>query len=332
MRAIILAGGYATRLWPITKTRAKPLLPIGSRKIIDTIYEKLIEFDIPVLISTNKRFEDDFRRWAKGKKVEVIAEETRKEEEKLGAVKALAEISKDINDDIFVVAGDNIFSFDLRKLMNHFEKEKVPVTALYDVGDYELAKRYGVAELDGGRVVKFYEKPERPPSTLVGVGIYIFPRDVIELLTRYVRENERSDNLGDFLSYLCQKRKVAGHIFSDGSWYDVGNPDSYIEAFKFYTDHYVDKSVEIEKAAKIIEPVVIEKNVVIRGRSIIGPYAYIGKGCEIDSSDVSESVVFERSILKRVRLWRSIIDDRCEIRNIELSSSIIGGHAKIQRG
>ena len=77
---------------------------------------------------------------------------------------------------------------------------------------------------------------------------------------------------------------------------------------------------------------VIEEDVKISGRSIIGPYAYIGEGCEIDSSDVSESVIFPRTVLKRVRLWRSIVDDECEIRNIELSSSIIGGHAKIQRG
>ena len=148
----------------------------------------------------------------------------------------------------------------------------------------------------------------------------------------YVKSSDRSDNLGDFLSHLCERLDVYGCIFNDGSWYDVGNPDSYIEAFKFYTDNYVDESVEVARAAKIIEPVVVERDVVIRGRSIIGPYAYIGEGCEIDSSDVSESVVFSKTILKRARLWRSIIDDDCEIRNIELSGSIIGGHAKIQRG
>ncbi len=82
--------------------------------------------------------------------------------------------------------------------------------------------------------------------------------------------------------------------FQQWNWYDVGNPDSYIEAFKFYTDSFVHESVEVAKAAKIIEPVVIERGVVIKGRSIVGPYAYIGEGCEIDSSDVSESVVFQK--------------------------------------
>lgn len=332
MKAIIMAGGYATRLWPITKTKAKPLLPVGRKKIIDIIYEKVSKFGFDVIVSTNKRFEEDFAAWAENKDVEIVVEDTTREEEKLGAVKALAQIAKDIDDDMLVIAGDNIFSFELDPLLDLYEKEQTPVTALYDVGDTELAKRYGVAELDGMRVRKFYEKPEKPVSTLIGIAIYIFPSDVRDMLVKYVGESERSDNLGDFLSYLCERRTVLGHIYSDGNWYDVGTPDSYIEAFKSYADHYVDDSVEIGKAVKIIEPVVIEKDVVIRGRSIIGPYAYIGSGCTIESSDVSESVVFSRSVLKRVRLWRSIVDDECEIRNIELSSSIIGGHAKIQRG
>ncbi|MBO8179790.1 MAG: NDP-sugar synthase [Archaeoglobus sp.] len=332
MKIIIMAGGYATRLWPITKTKAKPLLPVGTKRIVDHVYEKVLKFNSPILLSTNKRFEEDFRKWAEGKDVEVVVEDTMREEEKLGAVKALAQVVENIDDDFLVVAGDNIFSFDLNPLVELFREKKAPVTALYDVGDYELAKRYGVAELEEEIVRKFYEKPEKPPSTLVGIAIYAFPKEIAEILVEYVGGNEKSDNLGDFLSFLCQKMDVYGCIFNNGNWYDVGNPDSYIEAFKFYTDSSVHESVEIAKAAKIIEPVVIEKDVVIKGRSIVGPYAYIGEGCEIDSSDVSESVVFSKTVLKRVRLWRSIIDDDCEIRNIELSGSIIGGHAKIQRG
>jgi len=95
-------------------------------------------------------------------------------------------------------------------------------------------------------------------------------------------------------------------------------------------EHSVAESVEIDKTSKIIKPVVIEEGTVIRGRSIIDPYAYIGRDCEIVSSDVNDSVIFDGVILKRAKVWRSIIDERCEIRNLELSNSIIGGHAKIQ--
>lgn len=331
MKAVIMAGGYATRLWPITKTRAKPLLPLGSKKIVDFVYEKLIDFEIPIILSTNKRFEDDFREWSKGKKVEIIAENTRNEEEKLGAVRALAEIARGIKEDLLVVAGDNVFAFSIKEFYKKFEAIKKPLVALFDVGDFELAKRYGVAELEGDRVVKFYEKPEKPPSTLIGIGLYLLPKKSVEVLLEYVENTRRSDNLGDFISYLCQKEEVYGYSFN-GSWYDVGNPDSYIEAFKTYTDHYVDRSAEIEKSVKVIEPVVIGKGTKITGRSIIGPYTFVGENCKIDSSDVSESIVFENTILSKVKLWRSIVDDKCEIRNIQLVGSIIGGNAKIQGG
>ncbi|MEM0332727.1 MAG: NDP-sugar synthase, partial [Archaeoglobaceae archaeon] len=288
-------------------------------------------FDIPIILSTNKRFEEEFRSWCKGKKVEIIAENTRNEEEKLGAVRALAEIAKEIKEDLLVVAGDNVFTFSIKDFYKKFESIRKPMIALYDVGDFELAKRYGVAEMEGDRVVKFYEKPEKPPSTLIGIGLYLLPRSSVEILLEYVRNTKRSDNLGDFISYLCTKENVYGYSFN-GSWYDVGNPDSYLEAFKTYTDHYVDRSAEIDKSVKVIEPVVIGKGAKITGRSIIGPYTFIGENCRIESSDVSESIVFENTTLSRVKLWRSIVDDKCEIRNIQLVGSIIGGNAKIQGG
>jgi len=331
MKAIIMAGGYATRLWPITKTKAKPLLPLGRDKIIDHIYKKVKKFNLEVIISTNKRFEGDFRKWASNKKVEMIVESSYKEEEKLGAVKALSEVSKKVNDDMLVIAGDNVFSFELDPLFELYEKNCETVIALYDVGDPGLAKRYGVAEMDGQIVKKFYEKPEKPHSTLVGIGIYAFPKKINNLLQQYVKSNTKHDNLGDFISWLCKKVDVFGCVF-EGQWYDVGSPDSYIEAFRSFSIHSIAKDAKIDKISKIVKPVIIKSGVTIKGRSIIGPYTYVGENCFIESSDVSDSIIFDGVILRRAKIWRSIIDEDCEIRNLELSGSIIGGHAKIQRG
>lgn len=332
MKAVIMAGGYATRLWPITKTKAKPLLPIGKKKIIDYIYEKVKKFDFPIIVSTNKRFEEDFKEWAADKDVELVVENTTREEEKLGAVKALAEIARVVDDEMLVVAGDNLFSFTLDEFMEFYRQKKAPVTALYDVGDIDLASRYGVAELNGERILNFHEKPEKPPSTLVGIGIYAFPQYATKMLLEYVESNEKHDNLGDFISWLCKNTEVYGFSFDNGNWYDVGNPDSYIEAFKIFLEHSVAEDVKVDRVSKIIEPVTIEEGVVIKGRSIVGPYAYIGKGCIIENSDVSDSVIFDGVILRKAKVWRTMIDEHCEIRNLELSGSIIGGHAKIQRG
>jgi len=332
MKAVIMAGGYATRLWPITKTKSKPLLPVGRKKIIDHIYDKITKFDMNIFVSTNRRFEEDFRRWISDKNAELLVEETQKEEEKLGAVRALLEVAKIVNDEMLVIAGDNLFSFQLDGLIQYYADNKCAVTALYDVGNIELAKRYGVAELNGERIIAFHEKPEKPSSTLVGVGVYIFPKNVVKRLEEYISSNLASDNLGDFLGWLCRNSEVKGYIFDSGNWYDVGNPDSYIDAFKIFMEHSISEDAKVDATSKIISPVTIEEGTVVTGRSIIGPFAYIGKNCVIENSDISDTVVFDNVILRKVKVWRSILDECCEIRNLELNSSIIGGHAKIQRG
>jgi glucose-1-phosphate thymidylyltransferase len=329
MKVVIMAGGYATRLWPITKTKAKPLLPVGRKKIIDVIYEKVKNFG-RVIISTNRRFEAEFVKWSRGKDIDVVAEESTKEEEKLGAVKALSRVLSELDDDVLVVAGDNLFSFDISEFVSYYKSKSKPCTCLYDVGDYELAKRYGVAELRGDRIVKFLEKPDNPPSTLVGIGIYAFPPYIADLLDRYVSSSTEADNIGNFMTWLCKKEELYGFSFSDGMWYDIGSPDSYIEALKMFMENHVG-AVEIDKHSKIIKPVCIENDVKIAGRSMIGPYACVGRGCLIENSDVCESVLFRNVILRNTTIWRSLIDDECEIRKLNLSNSIIGSHAKIQR-
>jgi glucose-1-phosphate thymidylyltransferase len=330
MKVVIMAGGYATRLWPITMTKPKPLLPVGRKTIIDHVYEKSSKFG-EVFVSTNKRFEDDFKRWAEGKEVELLVENTMNEEEKLGAVKALSEVASVLNDDLLVIAGDNIFSFELDGFVNYYRLKKSCVVGLFDVGDLELVKRYSTVEMEGEKILRFYEKPLEPKSTLVGIALYVLPKYACDLLQEYVKLSEHKDNLGHFVSWLCGKTDVYGYTFS-GLWHDVGNADSYIEALRFYSEHYVSERAEIDKHVKIIPPVVVCNDTVVKGRSIVGPYAYIGENCVVENSDVSESVVFKNVILRNAKIWRSIIDEECEIRNLDLSNSIIGRHAKIQRG
>ena len=143
--------------------------------------------------------------------------------------------------------------------------------------------------------------------------------------------NSKVDNLGDFIGWLCSIDEVYGYTF-EGEWFDVGSPDTYIDALKAFMDNYIASNAKIDKHARIIEPVVIEEGVRIVGRSIIGPYAYIGRGCTVENSDVCESILFGYVLLREARLWRSIVDHKCEIRNIDLCRSVIGAHTKIQRG
>lgn len=332
MKALILAGGYATRLWPLTKNKPKSLLPVGNKPLIDHIIEKLNPLNLEIIVSTNKRFEKDFRQWSVGREIELIIEDTTSQEEKLGAVKALSEIMVDLEEDLLLVAGDNLFSFDLSPMVDFYNVKKKIVTAIFDVVDPDLVKRYGEADLGPDkRITRFIEKPEKPKATTVGVGIYIFPKNSFHNVFDYVEKNNMADNLGALISWLAEKTDVYGYVF-EGSWYDIGNPDTYLEANRFFIEHNISKNASIDRIAKVIPPCVIEDGVEILGRSLIGPYAYIGKGCLIESSDVSDSIIFNSTVIRDSTIWRSMIDENCEIRHLELRKSIVGGHAKIQRG
>jgi len=330
MKVLIMAGGYATRLWPITKEKPKPLLPVGDKYIIDYILEKVKELDLEVYVSTNKFFEKYFKEWAEKNGVELIVEDTLSEEEKLGTIGAIKyAISKLGIDDYLIVAGDNLFSFSLKEFLRHYNGK--PLIAVYDVGDFELAKRYGVVVVEGDRVIDFQEKPLQPKSTLVSTGVYALPKEVVAKVDEYLAEGNR-DSPGYFIEWLLKKGvEIQAYKFDD-YWYDIGSADSYLEAMKTLLKESQIEEVQISPYSKIISSVVIKKGTKILGRSIIGPYAYIGENCLIENSDVSDSIIFGDTIIRGSTIWRSIIDEKCEIRNLELKKSLVGGHAKIQRG
>jgi glucose-1-phosphate thymidylyltransferase len=330
MKVLIMAGGYATRLWPVTKDHPKALLPVGERTILDYIMENVKGLGLETYISTNRFFEAHFRPYAERYGVGLVVEDTLHEEEKLGTVGALKKAVDELGlDDYLVIAGDNIFSFDLRDFLNRYNG--TPLIAVYDVGDPELARRYGVVVLEGDRVVEFQEKPLRTESTLISTGVYALPAETVKLIDEYLG-NGNKDAPGYFLEWLV-KRGTAVHAYRfDEYWYDIGSADSYLEALKTLLKENHVEEIQISPYAKIIPPVVIKKGSRVLGRSIIGPYAYIGEGCLIENSDISDSIIFGETVIRNSTIWRSIIDEKCEIRNLELKKSLVGGHAKIQRG
>ncbi|MEF8778907.1 MAG: nucleotidyltransferase family protein, partial [Natronomonas sp.] len=184
MKAVVLAGGYATRLWPVTKHRPKMLLPIGETTVIDRIFRALEEDNRieTVYVSTNERFAAEFQDHLDASEFEkpvLSVEETEAEDEKFGVVGALGQLidREGIDDDLLVVAGDNLIGFDLSDFLDYFESKGAATLAAYDVGDRQKAKSYGLVELDGDRVVDFQEKPEEPKSTLVSIACYGFPKE-----------------------------------------------------------------------------------------------------------------------------------------------------------
>jgi glucose-1-phosphate thymidylyltransferase len=317
MKAVVLAGGYATRLWPITKHRPKMLLPIGEETVIDRIFEAL-ESDgriEEVYVSTNERFAGEFERHIADsdfEKPRLSVEETTEESEKFGVVGALGQLvdREGVDDDLLVVAGDNLMGFDLSEFVDYFESKGTTTLAAYDVGDREKAKSYGLVELDGERVVDFQEKPEEPNSTLVSIACYAFPAGSLRF-EEYLAGDNNPDEPGWFLQWLQSREPVHAFVFEE-PWFDIGTPESYLEAIAW----------ELNGDSVIAESATVE-------RSTIGENVHVMANAEILDSTLNCSIVFEDAIVQDCEIHDTIIDEGTHIENVDLAGALLGAHTQL---
>lgn len=239
MKALLLAAGYATRLYPLTLDRPKSLLEIGSKPIIDFILNKIAEIKEidKVFVVTNHKFYPNFKQWAEGVKnrlsIGVIDDGTLSNDDRLGAIGDIEFVikRKKINDDLLVVGADNIFDAELSSFAG-FSISKRPSNsvALYDLSDKKMASKYGVVSIDkDGRVVDFQEKPAHPKSTLISTCIYYFSSEKLRLFDEYFSQGATKDASGNYIKWLKDNDAVYGYVLS-GRWYDIGDLESYKKA------------------------------------------------------------------------------------------------------
>jgi len=239
MKALILAAGYATRLYPLTKDFPKPLLEVGGEPIINYLVEKinrLAGIDT-ILVITNDRFFGHFQEWSRriqsDKRIKVLNDQTKDEKSRRGAIGDIHYTIKQegIDEDLIVVGGDNLFDGSLDDFVNFARtKEDSPCIGLYDVGRTEDAEKYGVVYIDAeNRIFDFKEKPKRPSSTLVAMCLYYFPQSKIGLIEEYMGERKDKDASGFYIEWLKDRCPVYGFIFS-GRWFDIGHYEFYNEA------------------------------------------------------------------------------------------------------
>jgi glucose-1-phosphate thymidylyltransferase len=229
MKALILAAGYATRLRPLTDSIPKQLLPVGGRPMVDWILDGIEGTTADeVHLVTNARFADDFERWAQDKDVRIHNDGTTSNEDRLGAIGDIRFVGLD--DDLLVVAGDNLFDYSLADYEAYWRERTGSCVAVLDVGDRELAKRYGIVEVDSDdRVVGFVEKPENPPTTLCATATYLYERDHLRLVERYLDEGNPTDQPGNYIAWLHKREPVYAYRFA-GQWYDIGDAKQLVEA------------------------------------------------------------------------------------------------------
>lgn len=246
VKAIILAGGYATRLYPLTLSIPKPLLKItAARAVIDFIVEDLEKSGLvdEIIVVTNSKFFKDFCRWAKRvrRKIRLVVldDGTHSNEDRLGAVGdiAFAVHKKKIRSDLLVIGGDNLFEKGFGGFLT-YAGDRRPCTSLglFDIGNKTEATRFGVVALDRtGRIISFEEKPLRPKSTLVATCLYYFPSETLKLLKRYMADEALSkDASGNYIRWLAMHGPVYGFALKKGHWVDIGHLDSYKEVVARY--------------------------------------------------------------------------------------------------
>lgn len=241
MRALILAAGYATRLYPLTEHQPKPLLKVGSKTIIEHILSKLEEIKEikEVCIVTNDLFYPHFTALEKDLKtplkIEIINDGTKSNEDRLGAIGDLHFVieRKMIKDDLLVIAGDNLFGFALTELVQFFREKNSSVVAFHDLKDKEKVKgRYGVGILEGSRIIDFEEKPSEPKSALASTACYLFKKQDLSRIATLAK-TEQADAPGNLIKYLAKNSEVHGFVFNQ-HWFDIGSFESLEEAKKEY--------------------------------------------------------------------------------------------------
>lgn len=237
MEVIILAAGYATRLYPLTEHRAKPLLPVGDKVLIDHIMDRIGEMDDVkrIHVVSNNRFYNDFLEWRKTRpdqdKIVVYNDGTFENADRLGAIGDAEYVIRhaEIADDLLIVAGDNLFDFSVAELRRFFDQHGT--TAVVHVfGDMELIKKYSTVELDGDlRVTSFIEKPANPTTNLIGICCYMFRPEHVRMVAEYLKDGNNPDAPGYFLQWLHKEVPVYGYQF-EGMWYDIGDLVSLTDA------------------------------------------------------------------------------------------------------
>jgi glucose-1-phosphate thymidylyltransferase len=245
MKIIILAAGYATRLYPLTLTRPKPLLPVAGKPMVEHVIDNLAPIGgiDRIYVVTNAKFAEQFQTWSDNYRATksklnftIVNDGSTDDTNKLGAIGDINYVinSQNVDDDIIVVAGDNLFNQPLSDFGKFCREKNAPALAVYDVGNLEEIKKYNsISTDDDGRITFFEEKPKNPTSTLTGIALYFYPKATVPLIKQYIAEGNNPDQPGRFVQWLYPRSPVYTWKVP-GLWFDIGSKETLEEANQIF--------------------------------------------------------------------------------------------------
>lgn len=235
---MVIAGGLATRFHPVSRVIPKPLLPLGTKSVIDYVADSLEGFEIWLMTNS---YLAPYQVWADIRGVKVYVSPAGDSPELGGVAADLYHLSESMFgfEDVLLSWGNMVYTGDVKAFVNHYRGK--PLLGLYDVKDLELMKRYGAAEIDGKNLVSYEEKPEEPKTTLTYMGLAVIPTYVLKLIPEFLQfVGRRHHRFGEFLNWLVKVKGLeVNTVLVEGDWFYLDWPDSYERLWRWYLEKKV---------------------------------------------------------------------------------------------
>ena len=240
MKCLILAAGYATRLYPLTENFPKPLLQVGNKSILDWLIDDIDGAGLvdEYIVISNHKFATHFQEWAaqKAQKVTVVDDGTSTNETRLGAVKDIqyAIDLLQLDDDMLVIAGDNVLDFSLQRFVRYAREKQASCIMRYYEGDQQKLLKCGVVTIDAtDRILRMTEKSPHPETHWCCPPFYYYTREDARLVQKGIDAGCGTDAPGSYIAWLCTQTPVYA-MEMPGRRYDIGNLQSYERVQKEY--------------------------------------------------------------------------------------------------
>lgn len=352
MKVIILAGGYGTRLQPITFRTPKSILPLGDTNILLELLDQLENVQVEEIILSLNQTQEKVQNFVDNlkykQKITCFFEESESNLDKLGAVGALLYVVKKFGaDDMLVLGADNYFKgLNLNEMVQQHVKTHAEITiAHYDLKDLSKVSNFGVSVVNkDNRILEFQEKPstENARSTLVSTFVYLINKRFLDTeLPKYVKAEvdagRTPDNMGGLWAYFSKDLSIYAYTFI-GYWGDVGNAEGYIDTNRQNLEglkNEIDSQVKISNSAKITGKVKISRGCEIAADVVlIGP-CFLGENVKINQGSIigPNSIILHDSIIgSNNSITGAILFEKVETSNcVKICRAVIDGNSKIQK-